>query len=69
VYGGIIVKMDNSHSFEEVLKLLFHAQEAIGIEIYKQNGFFSYMHMCVDVIVHFVMGLVTMIHHKKYTCL
>jgi hypothetical protein len=25
VYGGIVVKMDNSHSFEEVLKLLSHA--------------------------------------------
>jgi len=26
------------------------------------------MYVCVDVIVHFVMGLVTMIHHEKYTC-
>jgi hypothetical protein len=25
--------------------------------------------MCVDVVVHFIIGLVTMIHHKKYTCL
>jgi hypothetical protein len=31
--------------------------------------FFSYMYMCVDVVVHFVMGLVTMICHNKYTCL
>jgi hypothetical protein len=23
VYGGIVVKIDNSHSFEEVLKFLF----------------------------------------------
>jgi len=23
------------------------------------------MYMCVNVVVHFVMGLVTMIHHKK----
>jgi hypothetical protein len=30
--------------------------------------FFFYMYVCVDVIVHFVMGLVTMIHHEKYTC-
>jgi hypothetical protein len=35
----------------------------------KQYGFFSYMYMCVDVVVHFVMGLLIMIHHKKYTCL
>ncbi len=41
----------------------------MGNEIYKQNGFFSYMYMCVDVVVHFVMGLVIMIHLKKYTCL
>jgi hypothetical protein len=40
----------------------------MGNEIYK-HGFFSYMYVCVDVVVHFVMGLVTMIHHKKYTCL
>jgi hypothetical protein len=40
----------------------------MGNEIYK-HGFVSYMHMCVDVIVHFAMGLVTSIHHKKYTCL
>ncbi len=25
---------------------------------------FSYMYVYVDVVVHFVMGLVTMIHHK-----
>jgi cell division protein FtsN len=31
--------------------------------------FFSYMYVYVGVVVHFVMGLVTMIHHKKYTCL
>jgi hypothetical protein len=41
----------------------------MGNEINKQNGFFSYMYMCVDVVVHFVMGLVATIHHKKYTCL
>jgi hypothetical protein len=41
----------------------------MGNEIYKQHEFFSYMYMCVNVVVHFVMGLVTMIHHKKYTCL
>jgi hypothetical protein len=35
------------------------------------NNFFIfiYMYTCVDVVVHFVMDLVTMIHHKKYTCL
>jgi len=41
----------------------------MGNEIYKQHGLFFYMYMCVDVVVHFVMSLVTMIHHKKYTCL
>ncbi len=41
----------------------------MGNEIYKQHGFFSYMYVCVDLVVHFVMGLVTMIHHKKYRCL
>jgi len=30
------------------------------------NTIFFLMYVCVDVIVHFVMGLVTMIHHKKY---
>jgi hypothetical protein len=24
------------------------------------------MYVCVNVVVHFVMGLVTMIHHKKF---
>jgi hypothetical protein len=37
-------------------------------EMYKKHGFF-YMYMCVNVIVHFVMGLVILIHHKKYTYL
>jgi hypothetical protein len=40
----------------------------MGNETYKQHCFFFYMYVCVDVIVHFVMGLVTMIHHEKYTC-
>jgi len=40
----------------------------MGNQIYKQHDFFSYMYVCVDV-VHFVMGLVKLIHHKKYTCL
>jgi hypothetical protein len=40
----------------------------MGNEIYKQHGFF-YMYVCFDVVMHFVMSLVTMIHHKKYTCL
>jgi len=34
---------------------------------FTNNMIFSYMYMCVDVVVHFVMGLVIMIHHKKYT--
>jgi len=47
VYGGIIVKMDNSQLFEEVLKFLFHIEEAMGNEIYKQHGFiFLYVHVC-----------------------
>jgi len=41
----------------------------MGNEIYKQHDFFSYMYVCVNVFVHFVMGLVIMIHRKKYTCL
>ncbi len=27
------------------------------------------MYTCVDVVVHFTLDLVTMIHHKNYTCL
>jgi hypothetical protein len=47
MFGGIVVKMDNFHSFEEVLKFLFHAQEAMGDEIHKQHGFFFlHGHMC-----------------------
>jgi hypothetical protein len=60
------VKMDNFQSFEKVPNCLFHTWEAMGNEIYK-HSFFSYMYMCVDVVVHFIMDLVTMIHHKKYT--
>jgi len=26
---------------------------------------FSFMYVCVDVVVHFAMGLVKMAHHKK----
>jgi hypothetical protein len=33
------------------------------------NIVFFYMYMCVDVVVHFAMDLVTIIYHKKYTCL
>ncbi len=36
----------------------------MGNEIYKEHLFF-YMYMCVDVVVHLVMGLVIMIYHKK----
>jgi hypothetical protein len=32
-------------------------------------NFIFNMYTCVDVAVHFAMDLVTMIHHKKYTCL
>ncbi len=38
-------------------------------EIYKQHGFYFYMYMCFDIVVYFVMGLVIIIHHEKYTCL
>jgi hypothetical protein len=41
----------------------------MGNEIYKQHDFSFYMYMCVHVIVHFVMVLITMIHHHKYTSL
>ncbi len=67
MYGSIVVKVDKSHLFEKVINFCF--TEAMGNEIYKQHGFFFYMYMCVDSIVHFVMVLVTMIYHKKYTCL
>jgi hypothetical protein len=68
VFGGIVVKMDNFHLFEKILKFLFHTKEAMGNEIYEQHGFFL-TYNCVDVVMCFIMGLVTMIHHKKYTCL
>jgi len=58
VYGGIIVKMDNSHVFEVILNFLFHAWEVTDNEICKEHGFFSYMYDCVDV-MHFAMDLVT----------
>jgi len=61
------VKMDNSHPLEEVLKLLSHAREAMGNEIYKQHGFLFYIYVCVNVVVHFALVLVTMINYKKYT--
>jgi hypothetical protein len=35
VFRCIVVKMDNFYLFEEVLKFLFHAWEAMGNEIYK----------------------------------
>jgi hypothetical protein len=41
----------------------------MGNEIYKSHGFFLYMYVYVDVVGHFAMNLVTMIYHKKYTCL
>jgi hypothetical protein len=34
VYGGIVVKMDNSHLFEMVLKFLFQAWVEMDNEIY-----------------------------------
>jgi hypothetical protein len=40
----------------------------MGNQIYKQHGSFSYMYVCVDV-VHFIMSLIKLMHHKKYTCL
>jgi hypothetical protein len=36
-------------------------------EIYKQHDLFSYMYVCVDVVVHFTMSLVTMIHQELPT--
>jgi hypothetical protein len=41
----------------------------IGNKIYKEHEFFSYMNACVDVIGHFVLNLVTLIHDKKCTYL
>jgi hypothetical protein len=46
MYGGIVVKMDNSHLFKEVLNFLLHTK-AMGNEIYKQHGFFFlHVHVC-----------------------
>jgi hypothetical protein len=61
--------MDNSHLFEVVFKILFHTREIMDNETYKQHYFFPYMYACVNVVVHFVVDLVIMIHHKKYACL
>jgi hypothetical protein len=69
VYGSTVVKMDNFHIFEVVLNFLFHTWEVMDNEIYKQHCFFFYMYVCVDLIVHFIVDLVTMIHHNKYICL
>ncbi len=63
MYGSIVVKMDNSHLFEDIFKKHLHVKKAMSNEIYKY-GFFSYMYMCVNVVMHFVMGLVTMIHTR-----
>ncbi len=38
----------------------------MGNEIYKQHDLFSYMYVCVDVVVHFTMNLVIMIHQEIY---
>jgi len=35
MYGGIVMKMDNSHLFEVVKFFLFYAWEVINNEIYK----------------------------------
>jgi hypothetical protein len=40
VYGGTIMKMDNSHLFEVVLNFLFHAWKVMDNEIHKEHGFF-----------------------------
>jgi hypothetical protein len=40
VYGGIIMKMDDSHLVEKVLKFLFHAKEAMGNESTNNMVFF-----------------------------
>ncbi len=40
VYGGIVVKMDNSHLFEMYLKFLFHAWAKMDNEIY------LHVHVC-----------------------
>jgi hypothetical protein len=45
VYGNIVVKMDNSHLFEVVLKFLFHTWEVRDNEIYK-HCFFLHVHVC-----------------------
>jgi hypothetical protein len=61
------VKMDKFHLFEQVFKFCFMDKRQWVMK-FTNNIFFSYIYVCVDIVVHFVMGLVTMIHHKKYTC-
>jgi len=67
MFKGIIVKMDHFHLFEKILNFCFMHRRQWKMK-FTNNVVFFYMYMCVNV-VHFVMGLVTMIHHKKYTCL
>jgi len=69
MFINIVLKMDKSNSFQKVLGVLFHAQETMGNEIYKSYGFYCCMYTYVDIVGHFAMNLVTMIHHKKYTFL
>lgn len=57
--------MDKSKSFQTVLGLLFHAQETMGNEINKSYGYYCCIYTYVDIVGHFAMKLVTMIHHKK----
>jgi hypothetical protein len=38
-----------------------------GMKSTNKHDLFPYMYACVDVVEHFVMNLVTMIHHKKCT--
>ncbi len=46
VYGGTIMKMDNSHLFEVVLNFLFHAWKVMDNESTKNMVFFLYVCLC-----------------------
>jgi hypothetical protein len=60
VYVSIVLKMDNSHSFQKklgqkVLGFIFHTLEAMGNETYEQHGFF-FICTCVLMLLGFCNG-------------
>jgi hypothetical protein len=56
LYGGIIVKMNNSRLLEMFLNFLFHAWEVMNNETYKEHGFFlKCMLMLLLCILHWIL--------------